>query len=160
MLNLAFIFDDAIETLTRYAEELTVAPLPAAIYMMQVDVINHYDHALEHYLTRALNEPSLQDSSLGTPYQKWAYFTNEDFKTLSFTIHNLLRYTSRLVHGTEGLDVHGRLSIGRTERSRESWQKFLKQARFRSNSYTDLICEHRRNKSIGVMVHDNHRLSI
>ena len=72
MLNLAFLFDDAIDALTRYAEDLVVVPLPAAVYMMQVDVVNHYHHALEHYLTVPLDAPFLQDSSLGTPYQKWA----------------------------------------------------------------------------------------
>lgn len=70
MLNLAFMFDDAIHAMTRYAEDLAVAPLPAAVYMMQVDVLNHYDYALKHYLTVALDAPFLQDSSLGTPYQK------------------------------------------------------------------------------------------
>jgi hypothetical protein len=161
MLNLAFIFDDAIHGLTQYAKDLEVVPLPAAVYMMQVDVINHYDHALEHYLTTALDEPYLQGSSLGTPYQKWAYFTNEDFGILSFTIHNLLRYTSRLIHETEGLVLHGKLSSAHTERSLQSREKFVEQAKSRSNSYTDPICELRhRNKSIGVMVHDDHRLSI
>lgn len=77
-------------------------PLPAAVYMMQVvDVIDHYRYALTHYLTLTLNEPYLQISSLGTPYQKWAFFVNKDFELLALSVHNLLRYTSRLVHETQ-----------------------------------------------------------
>src|ERR1043166_2152290 len=143
MLNLDFVFDDAIDALTQYSDDVAVVPLPAAVYMMQVDVINHYHHALEHYLTVALDEPFLQDSSLGPPYQKWAFFTNEDFGELSFTIHNLLRYTSRLIHETECLPT------------KASYERAIK-----SSSYTSPICEIRRNRSIGVVVHDDHRLSI
>src|SRR5260370_40853869 len=101
MLNLSFIFDDAIHALKEYSDCLAVVPLPAAVYMMQVDVINHYRYALEHYLTLTLNESYVQNSSLGTPYQKGAYFTNEDFAMLSFAVHNLLRYPSRLIDETE-----------------------------------------------------------
>jgi hypothetical protein len=82
--------------------------------MMQLDAVNHYRHALDHYFTLTLNEPFLQNSSIGTPYQKWAYFTNEDFGMLSFAIHNLLRYTSRLVHETEGMAL--RHSCSRCDR--------------------------------------------
>src|SRR5262249_27387156 len=100
MLNLSFIFEDANTSLAKYADRLAVVPLPAAVYMMQVDVLNHYRYALSHYLMLTLDEPYLQNSSLGTPYQKWAYFVNENFEMLSFAIHNLMRYTSRLVHET------------------------------------------------------------
>ena len=166
MLNLAFIFDDAIHALTRYAKDLAVVPLPAAVYMMQVDVINHYHYALEHYLTVALDEPFLQNSSRGTPYQKWALVTNEDFETLSFAVHNLLRYTSRLIHETECLvPMGGRFSEEQrsafAKRLLQSGEKFWEDRTIKSNSYTSPICEIRyRNKSIGVMVHDDHRLSI
>jgi hypothetical protein len=147
MLNLSFIFEDAIHALTTYADHLAVVPLPATVFMMQVDVINHYRHALEHYLTLTLNEPYLQNSSLGTPYQKWAYFTNEDFRMLSFAVHNLLRYTSRLIHETECVALQER-------------ERYVEMKR-KSNCYTDPICEVRyRNKSIGITVHDDHRLSI
>jgi hypothetical protein len=166
MLNLAFIFDDAIHALTRYAKGLAVVPLPAAVYMMQVDVINHYHYALEHYLTVALDEPFLQNSSRGTPYQKWALVTNEDFETLSFAIHNLLRYTSRLIHETECLVPEGdRFSEEQrnafAERLLQSGKKYWEERSIKSNSYTSPISEIRYwNKSIGVMIHDGHRLSI
>jgi hypothetical protein len=91
MLHLAFVFDDAIRALSEHADRLAVAPLPATVYLMQMDVINHYRYALDHYLTVPLDAPFLQNSSLGTPYQKWAHFTNEDFGLLSFAVHNLLR---------------------------------------------------------------------
>jgi len=162
MLNLAFIFDDAIYALTQHADDLEVVPLPAAVYMMQHDVINHYHLALEHYLTVGLDEPSLQDSSLGTPYQKWAFFTNMDFESLSFTIHNMMRYTSRLIHETECLVPNARSHARLNKACEESSQprKFWEAMAIKSNSYTTPIGEIRRNKSIGVMVHDDHRLSI
>ena len=147
MFQLAFVFDDAIRALSEYAGRLVVAPLPATVYLMQMDVINHYRYALDHSLTVPLDAPFLQNSSLGTPYQKWAYFTNEDFGLLSFAAHNLLRYTSRLIHESEyiGLRDSGRY----TEMKRTS------------NTYTHPICEIRyRGKAIGVAVHPDNRLSI
>jgi hypothetical protein len=147
MLNLTFMFDDANRGLTGYANRLAVFPLPAAVYLMQRDVINHYDYALDHYFTLTLQESFLQNSSIGPPYQKWAYFTNADFGLLSFTIHNLLRYTSRLGHETEfaALADEGRYS----------------EMGPRSNTYTHLICEIKyRGKRVGVSIEDNNRLII
>jgi hypothetical protein len=147
MLHLSFIFDDAIRVLSEHADRLAVAPLPATVYLMQMDVINHYRSALNHYLNVPLDAPFLQNSSLGTPYQKWAYFANEDFGLLSFAVHNLLRYTSRLIHESEciGLRDSGRY----TEMTRTS------------NSYTRPICQIRYSgKAIGVAVDSDHRLSI
>src|SRR5262249_15153183 len=51
MLNLVFVFDDAVRALAGHSDRLVVASLPAAVYLMQVDVINHYRYALDHYLT-------------------------------------------------------------------------------------------------------------
>lgn len=156
MLNLAFMFDDAVHALTQYGDHVATAPLPAAVYMMQVDVINHYRHAVEHYLTVPLDAPFLQKSSIGTPYQKWAYFTNEDFEMLSFAIHNLLRYTSRLVHETE---EHLRRRV--PDESVEDMEAFYDQMKHKSNTYTAPLSEIRHfRKSVGVTVHDDQRLSI
>jgi hypothetical protein len=161
MLNLSFPFDDAIHALTRYSKHLAVVPLPAAVYMMQVDVINHYRYALEHYLTLALDEPFLQNSSLGTPYQKWAYFTNEDFGMLSFAVHNLLRYTSRLIHETEYLALRGVKRVGSDGLVDGHWRERWQSMMAKSNSYTGPLAEIRcRSRSIGVTIHDDHRLSI
>ncbi len=147
MLNLAFVFDDAVRALAGYANRLTVAPLPATVYLMQIDGINHYQYALDHYLTLELDTPFLQNSSLGTPYQKWAHFTNEDFSLLLFAVHNLLRYTSRLVHESELVAL------------RED-EQFSEMKRV-SNAYTMPICEIRfRGKAIGLTVHPDQRLSI
>ena len=145
MLNLTFMFDDANRGLTEYANRLAVFPLPATVYLMQRDVISHYNYALDHYFTLNLQESFLQNSSIGPPYQKWAYFTNEDFSLLSFAIHNLLRYTSRLVHETEcaALVGEGRYS----------------EMGLRSNTYTDLICDIKyRRKAVGISIADNNRL--
>lgn len=54
MLNLSFIFDDANAAMAEYADRLAVVPLPAAVYMMQVDVLNSYTYALTYYFTRKL----------------------------------------------------------------------------------------------------------
>jgi hypothetical protein len=144
MLNLTIIFDDANRGLTEHATRLAVFALPAAVYLMQRDVINHYNYALDHYFTLTLQESFLQNSSIGPPYQKWAYFTNQDFGLLSFTIHNLLRYTSRLFHESEGavLVAEGRYSeLGP-----------------RSNRYTNLLCEIKyRRKAVGISIEDNNR---
>jgi hypothetical protein len=142
MLNLTFMFDDANRALTKFASRLAVFPLPAAVYLMQRDVINHYNYALDHYFTLTLHEPFWRNSSIGPPYQKWAYFTNEDFGLLSFTIHNLLRYTSRLVHETECAVL-------------------VDEAKYSDYPYTDLLCEMKyRGKRVGVSIEDNNRLVI
>jgi hypothetical protein len=147
MFNLEFVFDDAIRALAGHADGLAIAPLPATVYLMQADVINHYRYALDHYLTVPLDAPFLQHSSLGTPYQKWEYFTNEDFGGLSFAVHNLLRYTSRLVHESE-------------LRALADARRYEEKARI-GNVYTSLICEvgHWR-KTVGLSILPNHRLSI
>jgi hypothetical protein len=147
MLNLAYLFDDANQALTRHSDHLKIAPLPAAVYMMQVDVINHYHNALDHYLTLTLNEPYLQKSSLGPPYRKWAFFTNKDFEMLSFAIHNLLRYTSRLWHETE------HVALQETRRFSEMKGK--------SNTYTKPLCDIKyQHKSIGIVIDEDNHLSI
>lgn len=82
MLNLKEPFNDAVSTFQEAGESLCISPLASVVCMMQRDVINHYRHALTHYLTKDLSAPFLQNSHLGTPYQKWARFTNDDFGRL------------------------------------------------------------------------------
>jgi len=94
MLNLKEPFIDAASVFEEAGEHLTISPMASVVYVMQRDVINHYRYALTHYLTVDLSAPFLQHSSLGTPYQKWAKFTNDDFNMLFFAIENLLRYTA------------------------------------------------------------------
>ncbi len=147
MLNLSFVFDGAIDALAGNSEHLVINPLPAAVYMMQMDVINHYNHALDHYFTLTLSESFLQNSSLGTPYQKWAFFTNKNFSMLSFAIHNLLRSTSRLIHETDCIAL----------RKGEKFSEMKKE----SHRYTGPICDiNYRDRSIGIAVHEDNHLSV
>ena len=147
MLNIAFAFEDAIEAVSQYGEHLDITSLVPAVFMMQRDVLNHYRYGMEHYFTISLDEPYLQNSSLGSPYQKWAFFVNENHSLLSLMIRQLLRYTSRLVHETECKrkhDLH--------EHS---------EAKQMSNSYTSPICEIRyADKQIGIRVHEDQRLTV
>ncbi|MEO0530317.1 MAG: hypothetical protein AAF266_07025 [Planctomycetota bacterium] len=147
MLNLLTVFDDAIASMQDHSNLLSVAPLPATVFLLQRDVINHYRYALTHYFPLELTEPFLQNSSVGTPYEKWAKFTNEDFDCLAFAISNLVRYTSRLVHDT---------TCKAMEESRSySDMKAL------SNSYTGPICEFRQaGGSVGVRINADETLTI
>lgn len=149
MLNLSYIFEDANAAMVEYADRLAVAPLPAAVYMMQVDVLNHYRYALTHYFSLTLSEPYLQSSSLGTPYQKWAFFVNKDFDMLSFAVHNLLRYTSRLVHETQCPQV-----------GRDS-SEYMRAFKTKSNTYTGPLCDIKyKDRPIGVRIHEDQRLTV
>lgn len=147
MLNLLPIFEDAIESFSRYESYLKVPPLPATVFLMQCDVINHYRYAVNHYLPLTLNEHFLQNSSIGNPYQKWAKFTNDDFDILSFAVTNLLRYTGRLICETEvsGLEAN----------------KQFADSKSRSSVYIAPLVEiDQSNKRIGIYVHENEILSI
>lgn len=110
MLNLVTIFEHVVNAFIDFEDALEVRPLPTTVYLMQRDVINHYRYALTHYFPISLSEPYLQNSSIGPPYEKWRKFTNEDFDLLAFTIHNLIRYTSRFIRETigRGLEKQGR----------------------------------------------------
>ena len=147
MLNLAPIFDDASEALDEFGSFLEIPPLPTAIFLMQRDVVNHYRHALTHYLDLTLKESFLQNSSLGTPYEKWAKFANDDFAMLSFAVHNLLRYSSRLIHTTR---CRGLISAGR-----------FPEMKTRSNEYTTPLCEIKyAGKNIGVRILPDYSLAV
>jgi hypothetical protein len=147
MLNLAPIFEDAITAMRDHSNLLEVKPLPATVFLLQCDVINHYRYALTHYFNLTLNEHYLQNSSIGTPYEKWAKFANEDFEMFSFCTHNLIRYTSRLIH--------------------ETWCPALRNAeryseRTRlSNGYTVPICDiNYKHTSIGVRIGADETLAV
>lgn len=97
MLNIEPVFSDALTSIEDGGNHLEAAPLAATVYLMQRDVINQYRYALEHYLTVELTAPFLQNSSLGTPSEKRAKFTNDDFTLLAFHVQNLVRYTARML---------------------------------------------------------------
>ena len=64
--------------------------LAVVIYHLLGDVVNAGEHALVHYLPLTLEEDFLQNSSIGTPYQKWARFTNEDFENFDRSLFYLV----------------------------------------------------------------------
>jgi hypothetical protein len=147
MLNLAPIFQKAIDACEEFGDHLRIPPLPIAVLMMQRDVINHYRYAVTHYFPISLTEPYLQDSSLGPPYTKWAKFTNDDFDLLSFTCITLMRYTSRLVYMTvyPGLESNGR----------------LRETKDRCDGLTHPICDHKyAGKALGIHINDDNTLNI
>lgn len=147
MLNLEFLFKDAIQSLRTGADMLQIPSLPVSVFMMQQDLLNHYEYAINHYFNLTLNDSFLQNSSLGTPYQKWKKFTNYDFKLLFFTIRILTTFTSRLYHESD-------------QRQRIADKDFdtLKKD---SNRYTKLICEFKyKNRKVGIEVNENETLTI
>ncbi len=64
-------------------------PAPLVVYWHMGDAIHRAAHALQHYFCIDLREDYLQNSSIGTPYQKWAYFTNMDFEAFDQSIRRL-----------------------------------------------------------------------
>jgi hypothetical protein len=96
-----------------------------------------------------LSEPYLQNSSIGTPYQKWAFFVNKNFDMLSFAIHNLLRYTSRLFHETQCPHV-----------DRDS-STYIRAFKAKSNTYTGPLCDIKyKGRPVGIRVHEDRRLTV
>lgn len=147
MLNLRPIFQDAIDVLSVYAPQLKLPALPATVFLMQQDVVNHYRYAVTHYLPLTLDEHFLQNSSLGTPYEKWAKFTNDDFQQLSFTVTNLIRYTVRLIHETESVAMKA--------------ERKYREASARSNAYIAPLVEiDSRGRHIGIYVTPHQSLTV
>ena len=64
--------------------------LSVVIYHLLGDVANAAEYALTHYFPLTLTESFLQNSSLGTPYMKWAKCTNDDFQKLDNCIRRLV----------------------------------------------------------------------
>ncbi|XXX72942.1 hypothetical protein WMF30_35370 [Sorangium sp. So ce134] len=80
---------EGLPTLSEYvvristvAQKRPCGSLALVVYHLLGDLVNAAEHALSHYFPLTLAEPFLQNSSLGSPYQKWAIFTNEDFSML------------------------------------------------------------------------------
>jgi hypothetical protein len=63
--------------------------LSIVAYHNLCNVIDSTRHALNHYFTLKLNKSFLQNSHIGTPYQKWAKFTNEDFQQVDDNLKSL-----------------------------------------------------------------------
>jgi hypothetical protein len=65
--------------------------LALVVYHLLGDMANAAELALNHYFPLTLAEPYLQNSSLGSPYQKWATFTNKDFGVLDECVRRVVR---------------------------------------------------------------------
>lgn len=64
------------------------------------EILKATEHAVTHYLTLTLNEHFLQNSHLGTPYQKWSYFTNDNFKKVDDELKALIPLIQLLLPST------------------------------------------------------------
>ena len=64
--------------------------LAVVLYHLLGDVVNAVEYALNHYFPLTLAESFLQNSSIGTPYHKWAKFTNEDFRRVDECLRRLV----------------------------------------------------------------------
>ncbi len=138
MLNLTYVFDDAIDALKQHGDFLAINALSPTVFLMQCDVINHYRYALYHYMPLSLKEPFLQDSSIGTPYEKWAKFTNSDFNMLSKRVDILLRFTVRLIHEIDKARVRSALD---TASFPDEAQTLIEQMGQRSRRYQEPMCD-------------------
>jgi hypothetical protein len=76
--------------------------LAVVAYHLLGDVVNAAGHALFHYLPLNLDEPFLQNSSIGTPYQKWAKFTSDDFCRVDQCLGRLAPVAWMLYERAEG----------------------------------------------------------
>lgn len=67
-------------------------------YHLLCDATKAAELAMLHYLTLTLNESFLQKSHIGTPYQKWAKVTNDDFLNFDRCLKSLIPYIEDLLH--------------------------------------------------------------
>ncbi|MFZ6776519.1 hypothetical protein ACO0LD_06765 [Undibacterium sp. Ji83W] len=147
MINLRSIFEDAITSLDNGSTLLQIKSLPISVLMMQKDVINHYKYAIWHYFQLNLNESFLQNSSLGTPYEKWRKFTNDDFELLFQSIKLLVTFTGRLYHESELFQRTTTDEVGTFKTD--------------SNRYTTLICDFKyADKKLGIAINSDESLEI
>lgn len=153
MLNVSPFFQLAIDAMDGpRSPEVKLAPL--VVLAAQQDFLNHLSYAANHYLTVPLTAPFLQKSSIGTPYQKWAKFTNEDFNLLDYSFWLLLQSTSRLWH-----EVHMRYPLDRAvlAADHDAYQK-IKQT---SNRFTNLVCARKFNDCrVGLTILENESIEV
>jgi len=147
MINLRSIFEDSITSIDNGSDVLQIKSLPISVLMMQKDVINHYKYAIQHYFLEDLKQPFLQNSSLGTPYEKWRKFTSDDFEILFQSIKFLVTFTSRLYHESE---LFQRTTTSEVDTFKTD-----------SNRYTDLISNFKNSgKKLGVFIKSDESLEI
>jgi hypothetical protein len=85
--GLPSLFDYLIGGVTRERHRCSLA---VVMYHLLGDVVNAAEYALTHYFPLTLAESFLQNSSIGTPYEKWAKFTNDDFQKLDQCIRRVI----------------------------------------------------------------------
>jgi len=64
--------------------------LAIVVHHLLGDLANAMEYALTHHFPLRLTEPFLQGSSFGTPYQKWAKFTHDNFHEVDRALQRLL----------------------------------------------------------------------
>ncbi len=76
-------------------------PAPAAVYEVSKnlhEMINKINLVANHYLALDFTEEFLQNSSFGTPKDKWRYFLNEDMQCLNNSIRKYIFSLNSLSH--------------------------------------------------------------
>lgn len=64
--------------------------LSIVTYHLLGEIVHAAELALFHYLPLTLDEDFLKNSHIGTPYQKWAKFTNDDFERVTQNVTALI----------------------------------------------------------------------
>lgn len=91
-------------------------------YHLLSELLKAAHHALVHYFTLTLNENFLQNSQIGTPYQKWAKFTNDDFQAVDKCLKALLPVINHMYSEISCVDYsYG----GGSTRSEWKWMETL-----------------------------------
>lgn len=145
MLDISRIFEDGIHVFRNFSSSLTVPPLPATIFMMQRDVVDHYGFALMRSLTPYADEECVPVSHAVQRDRRRTNRANEACARLALVVRDVIRYTARLGHATElaGFDPSPR-------------PEDLKNSRIR---YVGIITELRRSDAaIGLRMEPGHVL--
>ncbi len=90
--------------------------LSIVAFHMLADILKDSEHAIVHYFTLTLSEPFLQNSQTGTPYQKWADQTNQNFQRIDQHIKLLFPIFQHLAHDTYD-HCTGKSAIGELKRA-------------------------------------------
>lgn len=91
MLEGLAAFSDYVIRISTVARGRRCGPLALVVHYLLGDMANAAELALSHYFPLTLSEPYLQSSSIGSPYQKWATFTNDDFGKLDECARRVVR---------------------------------------------------------------------
>ena len=125
--GLPSIFEYLIRVVTGQRQQYSLA---VVIYYLLGDLVNAAEHALTHYLPLTLTESFLQNSSIGTPYQKWARFTNEDFQKVDLCLQRLIpacwQWYEQNIDRSSGADFvpTDQSSFGKLASIKDAWHWF------------------------------------